>query len=449
VRSPSPTGAAVYLLDLRRWVPGLPRVVGSAAWAGADQVAVSLARFGVAWTLARWASSEEYGTFVVCTSILLLLEILQAALVTLPLTILGADKELPDLRRLVAVSGALQLSLGLALTIALLVTSPFLSQVFLHGRGQGALVATAVAIPFLQAAEFVRRVLLTRSQWSRAFVNSSILGVSQIVAVALLGVLGHQPGTHAGDWLIAGNAIWLSALSGALACSYGLYQIRDAVAWSLEGTGSLLRETWRFGRWILGSRVGDGLLNNTHALVVAHLVGTAGAASLDAPRLIVAPLQVVLFALVNLALPSSVRAANEGQRALKRVLVPAIGGIALVAGLYLACVSAWPAFWLRQVYGGHYLDSRMLRLWAVAYMLMSVRGVLTVALYATRRSDLLMYATLPSGLLSLAAALPLALHTGALGAVWARVFGELLLLSLVAFLAYRILSRMEGERHGA
>lgn len=409
-------------------------------------MAVSLARFGVAWTLARWASSEEYGTFVVCTSILLLLEILQAALVTLPLTILGADKELPELRRLVAVSGALQLSLGLGLTLALLASTPLLSQMFLHGRGQGALVATAIAAPFLQGAEFVRRVLLTRSRWRPAFINSALSGVSQIAAIALLAVLGHQPGMRDGVWLTAPNAIWLSAFSGAFALSYGVYQIRDAITWNLAGTGPLVREAWSFGRWILGSRVGEGVLNHAHGLVVAHVVGTAGAAAFEAPRLVVAPLQVLFFALVNLILPRCVRAAREGRRPLTRVLHPALGGILVVSGLYAACVIAWPGTFLQQLYAGQYPNVTTLRLWAVIHVIMGARAVIGVVLFVTRRSDLLMHAMLLSGTLALVAAFPLTLAQGAVGAAWARLIGEAALLAGVVFFSRRVLVRMDGTQ---
>ncbi len=423
---------------------GMPRVIGSAVWAGADQAAVSLARFAVAWTLARWANSEEYGTFVVCTSILLLLEILQAALVTLPLTILGADKELPDLRRLVAVSGALQLSLGFGLMLALVVGTPLLSRLFLHDRGQAALVATAAALPFLQGAEFARRVLLTRSRWRRAFVNSAILGAVQIVAVGLLAVLGLQLGSRA--WLTARNAIWLSALAGALACTYGLHQIRDAIAWSLAGTRPLLREAWAFGRWILGSRVGEGVLNHAHGLVVAHLVGTAGAAAFEAPRLVVAPLQVLFFALINLILPRSVRAAREGPRTLAGVLYPALGMVLLTSGLYAACVLAWPGAFLQLLYAGQYADVAVLRLWAVIHVIMGVRVILGLVLFVTRRSDLLMHAMLASGTLALVAAFPLTLAQGAAGAAWARLIGEGALLAGVAIFSRRVLARMDGSQ---
>ena len=399
-------------------------------WAVVDQVAISGGRFLVGWTLARLATREEYGAFVLAYAVLLTVEIVQAGLVTWPMAVLGPGQGagFPAY-----VSGALRLQLGLGAVLSLLVlasagVAAIATPASLVPK---AIAAAALATFGVQLQEFVRRVLLTQSRPLAALGIDGVGTTIQVIGLALLAWRAESAlGSTAAFLLLAG-----SSLAAAL---LGVLQFRGLLRGRSGPVTALLRENWQFGRWICGSRLGEGLLSHASTFVIAGFVGARGAAELEAPRLLVAPLQIVAFGLVNLLLPRGATILEQGSPAVLRAYVRrAAGRVGVAFGAYGALLVAFPALSLRLAFAGRYDDAVVLALWAAAHVLLGVRVILSTSLYVMRRSDLMMIATLAAGLVGLAAAVPLSARFGPAGPAAARAAAELGLIAGVTLLSQR------------
>jgi O-antigen/teichoic acid export membrane protein len=399
----------------------------------ADQVVVSGTRFTMAWVIARWRGADEFGAYVIGFSVLLVAEVVQAALVTWPMAILGPTAG----RRYLADCLLIQLAVGGAAAAAVLAGG----WAWPAGAGplRGALLAAAPATFCVQMQEFWRRVSLTRGRAASAFLADALTGLVQVgLIVALL---------DGGRWAGGPNAtrgLMATALGALCGSALGLWQNRDLVSGAAT-LAETLRKNWDFGRYILGSRLGEGLLSHALNFVVGAAAGLAATGALDASRLLLTPLQVAAFGLMNSLLPAAaVVLDGRGPAALdgfvRRVALRATAAFAA----YAVVASAFAARWLELLYAGAYPDARLVHAWAAAHVLLGARVMLSAGLYVRRRPDVFMRAVLSSGALAVALAFPLARMGGAFGASLARLAGEAVLLGAVLLGLRRAAAARDG-----
>ena len=210
---------------LRRW---RARLRGPTARKGvlavADQALVSGANFATGFLMARFCTKEEFGGYVLAFSVMLFLNGLQAALITGPMMVLGAAREGDDFRRYVTALGAAQLATGAALTgIAFAAVGVMFLLPSAEGL-RGAFLGMAAALFFVQTQEFVRRVLFTRLEPARAFVNDCVFRGMQLAAVAALFLLSRR---GEGGWLSGRNVFLAVACSALTGSAVGLWQVRE------------------------------------------------------------------------------------------------------------------------------------------------------------------------------------------------------------------------------
>jgi O-antigen/teichoic acid export membrane protein len=251
--------------------------------------------------------------------------------------------------------------------------------------------------------------------------------------LGLLASTGRGPGSLASETTIA-----VAAAAAALAAALGWWQtrgLRGDLGARIRGG---VRERWQFGRWILGSRLGEGLLSHVQNFVVGAFAGPAGVAALQAPRLLMAPLQVASFAAMNYLLPGGAETLDRsGPDALRRFIRRAallFGGVSLA---YALVPALFPGDVLRFVYRGRYDDPLLLRLWCATQVVAGTRVVLSAALYVHRRSDVIMKAVLTSGLGAIALSTVLTAAWDAAGAAVAMLAAELGLLAWMVVLHRR------------
>lgn len=390
----------------------------------ADQVVVSGTRFGVGWTLARFTSPENYGAFTLVMSLLFVVEIAQQALVTWPLAVVGAAKEGDAFRRYVSSLARVQGvaaagSAGVALLGALLMPLAWLG-----GRPLAHALAAALLVAAQQAQEFCRRVMLTRRPRG-ALANDILLAL--LVFGGLLAAAAGDPGWRASERVIA-----VYGLGAALAAVAGWVQIRDLRKPEGEDARETLRESWRFGRFIVGSRIGESLLNHAQNFVLGGAAGAAGVAALQATRLLVSPLQVASFAALNFVLPRGTeRLKSGGPGELDRLVTRSTGLFTAAAAAYGLMLSVAPGLWLQLAYAGRYQDAMLLRLCCALQVVSCARMLLSASLYVRRRSDLIMSAVLTCGAGSTALSLALAHFWGPAGVAASLLAGELVLVAWI------------------
>lgn len=418
----------------------MPGAYRTAALFLADQVVVSGMRFGVGFLLARATAPENYGAYALVISLLFVVEIAQHALVTWPLAVVGGAKQGEAFRRYVSALARVQAwaaagSAGVALAAALLMPADWLG-----GRPVAHAFAAALLVAAQQAQEFCRRVMLTRRP-SGALVNDALL------CLLVLGGLAAAR-TGAGG-LASERAVAAYGLGAAIAAVVGWIQIRDLRHPGAAAVGETLRESWRFGRFIVGSRIGESLLNHAQNFVLGAIAGAAGVAALQATRLLVSPLQVASFAALNFVLPrGAARLQEGGPAALERLVARTTALFTGAAVAYALLLSAAPALWLQLAYAGRYQDELLLRLCCALQVVAAARLLLSAALYVRRRSDLIMSAVLTCGAGSTVLSLALARAWGAVGVAGALLAGELVLTLWILALGRRAPSGPDGGDPG-
>ncbi len=392
----------------------------------ADQAVISATHFVLGVTLARLTPAANYGAWALAVGVLLILASVQSAVVTTPLTILGAAREEAALRRWVSALLAGQAVLAAALA-ALLAAGALAFGLASGDRAlAGALAALAGALVFVQAQEFCRRVLFLRLAVARVLANDAVFCGLQAAGVAALWWLDRRAG-GAGAWLSAANVLHVTAGAALAASALGLYQVRKLLSMrGLSGAGALLREAWEMGRYNLGAHAGSVVLLYGNRFVAAALGGTVSVAMLEAPRLLVAPLHVASISAAGVTVPRAAQAyAGGGRKGLLAFLTPVA---AVWAGGFLAyalVLAVAPGFWLRLLYGGAFAGAEpVLVLWCVCYAVAGLRVLPATALRVTRRWAAVMWTSLAAGGAMLATALPLGALLGVKGVVLGRLVGD-------------------------
>jgi O-antigen/teichoic acid export membrane protein len=412
-----------------------------------DQMLLSATSFITGMLLAKSTSPATYGAFAIVYGVLLVLQGIQGALLTTPLTLLGAPRQGTQLQRFVSSLAIAQVALGLAASVLCIVIAVIDRLVEAGGVVPGVFLGLGVACFFLQAQEFLRRLLYARLLPGRVLLNDSLYCALLLGSLASLWVLERGSG-GAGVWLTGRNvffAMGLSALAGSL---MGMAQTRALFSWRVPpDLRELVAEAWDMGRYGLGSQLGQAMFVLANRLAAAGAGGTVGVAMLEAPRLLVAPLQIIGTSAGSLAAPRAAQAYSRGGRSgLLRFLIP-IGTLwtgSFVA--YALTVGVAPAFWLRAFYGAKYAGTELiLVLWCLTYALLGLRVLPQAALGITKHYDLTMWANLAAGGVVVVASVMLSVWFGVVGVALGRLIGEVVLTGLLTAIFVRRVATSDSE----
>ncbi len=413
----------------------------------ADQVLLSGTNFVAGLLLARHAAPADYGAYVLGFTVMVFFGGLHLALVTTPLTILAAPLDGEALRGHVSTLTAGTLVLGAACAVATLIAAAGVKLLLPASQLAPVLFALAPGLPFIQTQEACRRVLFLRMRPGRVLVNDILDCGLQLIMLLLL--LAHDAGRPVAARLLTGPMVILTIGASALASTVlGLWQIRALLTHRLRGrAAAILRASWSLGKFGLGAQLGQGLAQHANRFIAAGFAGTAGLAIIEAPRLLVAPLQVIGTGAGNLTLPKATRRyAAGGMRAMLRFLTPvtALWGAAFVG--YAALVAVGAPFWLKLAYAGKYDSSRwILLVWCAASALMGLRVMPGIALRATRNLRPAMTASLLSGIAVVVVSFAACAALGPGGAAIAKLVGEVVLLvTLTVFFVRLVRGRYDA-----
>lgn len=403
------------------------------AWAILDQGLISGTVFLTTLALAREGEPAEFGSFVMAVAALLTASELQNAFLTGPLFIVGPGRSPEDTRRYLTASAILQAFLaaimaavGIAAALAYRHFSP-------DSRFPAVLLAASISLFFLHAQEFARRAYFAQQQVGPALRSDLVRCGIQLSGLGFLYA-------HARDSLTGQNLLCLMGASAAAALLLELRNIGKLSPVDRELIGRTLRENWAVGKWTLGTTLGGIFTLHANTFIVAAFAGSAGVAALDAPRLLLAPLQIVMLGATNVLTP---RACEKFRREscsvaadfLKRAAIPWV----LILLAYGVAVCTFPEFWLRAFYENRYAHTEpILLLWIGVYVILGLRLIPNTMLVAARRLDLALWPALVAGVVTLAFSAVLAPSYSAQGAVTARLIGEGLLFLMVSWMALGI-----------
>lgn len=210
-----------------------------------------------------------------------------------------------------------------------------------------------------------------------------------------------------------------------------------------------LKEAWPLIRWNFVGATATSVWTQASTWVLAMVVSTVEVGRMNAARQLVSPAQLAVVGLGGLLFPRLCQAATNasGPVLRRKLLESALLSLLLVSPVLLV-LSIFPDTISDTIYRGNYPEiSGMIRLWCMIVLIGSLRQVLSFALRALRRPDLLARIILPIAVFSVGSCAVFSYFWKAYGALSAYLASEILLLVLLWFF-FRRLSRTSAKAQG-
>lgn len=288
----------------------------------ADQGLVSAMRLGLSVLVGRALGADGLGAWSLALTLVFFAEALVETLVSLPYTVAVGREARPGAyrrsARAMAVGVALACSAG-AVGAAVLGAAS-LAPVF---------VAMALALPFRVLLEAARRF---------AFAHERVVTVLALDVGLAAGVAVGAAALWATDALTVPHLLLVFGLANALPAFWAMTRLPPQDGPVRARLATDLAAHWRFGRWVLGTRMAVTLREHAMTWAIAALAGVAAVGTFDAAGKMIGLATPVLIGLANVLGPRAARAHDHGGVGAVRRLVAR--ATAALAGLTLALTLA-------------------------------------------------------------------------------------------------------------
>lgn len=387
------------------------RWVRLGSWAVADQVLFGTSNFALGVLLARWMVPSEFGAFAIAQSAFLLFGICHVALLSEPMLVFATSRYRGEFSRYLGhvVRGHWFITGGAA---ALFLVAAAACRIAGSRSLAGALLGAAFATPPMLLVWLARRASFACFRPSYAAVAGAGYLLLMVAGIALLFGLRLLSPLYA--FVVLG------------ACSLLVGTLLMAVLRRLPGIGKELhardvaREHWRYGRWALASSAITWVTGNAYLFLLPIYGGLASAAAFRALSNLVLPMFQGITALSTLLLPILARA--RGTPRFRSVLVVASVGFVGSAGIYWMLVGELCRPVIQLLYNGNYAEyAHLLWLLGLLPVLAGVVAVVSNALRAWERPDLVFWAYTASAFCTLTLGLLAVVRWQITGAVLAQV----------------------------
>jgi O-antigen/teichoic acid export membrane protein len=338
--------------------PVLPRFAAAGWWAGKafwallDQGLFAASNFSMGIMLARWLSSEQFGSFAVAQSVFLLLGTLHTGLFTEPMLVFGSARHATRFRAYLDILLHAHWRLA-ALGGVLIVCAALGFELFASVTLAGAFLGVALASPFILFGWLVRRACLSRLEPRWAATGGAVYLIIALIGTYALWVAGV---------LSPFSALVLQGGASLAAGVWTLGRLRHADV-SVAGEGPLrsevFRDHWSYGRWSVASSTLSWIPNNLYYVLLPAFAGLQAAGGLKAASNLVMPMMYFNEGLTMLLLPTlafAAQAKSQFNRLVAGSLAVFAGGSLLYAGL-LTVLRVPIVEWL---YQGAYRDTARL-----------------------------------------------------------------------------------------
>ena len=408
--------------------------LGKGALALIDQGLLSGSNFLIGILLARWLSPDNYGAYALGFSIFLFLSGFHNAFFLEPMSVLGPESYPTCLPSYVKKLLGLHFMMAFALSV-LAVAGVFVVRFFSTDPGvRSAMWGVAIAVPFVLFHWLCRRaVYLKLAPWLAA-VSSAAYCVALVV---LLFAWKNSISPFTG--------FLIQSLAAIPAIVLLLFWLKSGIDQTPgPSTVDVVREHWRYGRWVVGSTIVYWLSGNAYYVIVGALLPMHDIAALRALRNFTLPFAQALTAITLLVLPwASSRFAAEGRPGLQRrtrQLTILFGGGALV---YFSVIWLFGGRIMNFLYAGRYDEFAHLLALATAPLLLIAASVGSeVAVQVMQAPSEVFLAYSISGALTLVVGVAFTHFWGLVGGLVG------ILISSVAFWAvitYRCQKRLRGD----
>lgn len=322
-----------------------------------DQGLLSGSNFFIAILLARWLSRDEYGAYAMGFSIFILLSGFHNAFFLEPMSVFGPEAYAGCLgtyvKKLLGFQFVFTLLLS-ALTGVGVLLLPFF--VIDHSL-TSAMWGVCLSVPLILFYWICRRVAYLKFAPGLAVLGSATYCASALVLVLVLR-----------EWLSPFTGFLIQALA-AMPAVVVLWASLGSSAEPQAGPSNpkILRQHWRYGRWVLGSAIVNWVSGYAYYVIVGALLPMQDVAALRALRNLTEPCYRAMAAIILLVLPwASARLVEEGIQGLRRrtrQLNLLFGGCALI---YFLALCVFGNRVMNLLYAGRYNGSSHLLVLATA-----------------------------------------------------------------------------------
>lgn len=400
ILAPAPSAARTSVLERLRdaWR-------SDSAWSLIDQGVVSLGNFATTVLVIRGLSVQECGLYGLLLDTTMFLNTVHAPLLTYPLSIRSAETTTDSTTgRLTTASLSITGLAGVVLMVLGVIVG------FASGRLTPVLL-TAVAAIVWQLQEVTRRALISQRRLIAAAIGDAISYLGQAIAVWFMLARG-QVTLNRIFLIMAATSLtallFQSACIGLRSCS--LMQLRFHAA-----------DFWKLGRWPLAASLTSILTIPAFSWTLIYFHGLiAGAQNLALLSLLKAT-HPVMFAAMNLIIPSVARAQSNdssGYSARRVFLKQAMFGTVILLP-YFGILLLFPRWVLDHAYNGHYVEcAGILRVIVFSYALVYAANMTTAFLNGLGRTRSAFNGQLANTAAAAAIGLPLTAVFGLAGSAW-------------------------------
>jgi len=273
------------------------KALGHVNWALSDQALVSAVNFLTTILVARMVSLEAFGVFSIAWMIILLSKDLQNAAINAPMMSIGpkhSTDELPDYYG----AAILQQLIFTTASIGLILLGSAIATVFYPKMMTvGFIVALTALVGADQLQDFVRRYLYANERPAAALVNDLVNSGSRL-ALLLLMFAYFPADVITVLWVMTG-----CAMAGVGVGALTIGTVRFSRAWMK----SIALRNWQFSKWMSATSILRWLSSNLIILVSGGVLGPQVVGAIRAAINVMAPRNVLILGLSNVALVRGAR----------------------------------------------------------------------------------------------------------------------------------------------
>lgn len=334
----------------------------SGVFAILDQGLYSASNFVLNVLLARWLSSEEYGVFSTSFLIYLLIYGFHNAILLEPISVLGTGKYADDLDQYLRSQYKIHFFMsGICGLLIVLGAQILFTFGLISASIYSALLGVGLFLPLMLLLWLVRRMyyIWRKPQVSAAlsFVYAVVFGSVTLLIKNSIGFQGHLFLVY----LIYGSASLIAFFVSLLSPARRVPPEKQNTTLTFS---HLLREQWKFGRWVASANIFSLLSSQIQFMLVGITLGIGGAGVYRALQNVMTPMMQVINAISSLSLPSvSLGFGTSDRKYMKRIAFAVSGVLVMITGAYLVGLALFPATVESLLYGGKFIEYR----WLIPY----------------------------------------------------------------------------------
>lgn len=375
-----------------------------------DQGVLSLGNLAVGLTVLRIASKEEYGLYGLCYMTVILLNGFSGALFGAQMTVSYYERPAPGRAGFAGAMLGSQLLLSGGLCLVALAGVALLPDAVLSGGTRRLVMVTILACPVAMAHDFFRTYffLLHRAQGA--------LGLDLMLTVLWAGLaVGFYRAGALPDLAALGGYGMATASTTAIALAWSRLPVRRGFALVVP----TIRTAWQHGQWALGGVVVTALQNSAHVYLLGWLGTARAVADLNAARMLLAPMSLLILGANRTLLPRMAKLMAEDRiEEMHRHSVRTLGGLLAVILVYGIMLMLGRDVIIGDLLHKEYAGIGVLvLLWTAILLIQAVDANLSAVLQAGKRFRFLTVANLWTVVPVLVCAVPMIALFGAVGSL--------------------------------